>query len=138
MSRVVVPRNFRLLEELEKGEKGACNSNVSYGLDGDDIYLSNWVCSILGPAGTVFENRIYQVKVTCDQHYPDAPPQVRFVNRINLPCVLADGRVDTSRLNCLRAWNRAYNIETALVQLHGEMSAPANKRLQQPAENATY
>lgn len=66
-----VPRNFRLLEELEKGEKGlgagmneprnylawritkkvtffleAC----SYGLsDGDDISMSNWNGTILGP-----------------------------------------------------------------------------------------
>lgn len=63
-----VPRNFRLLEELEKGEKGlgaglsagqrlqntqylmqlleAC----SYGLaDGDDLLMSNWNGTILGP-----------------------------------------------------------------------------------------
>ena len=62
-----VPRNFRLLEELEKGEKGlgagkfgnggsglewltlrteAC----SYGLaDGNDLMMSNWNGTILGP-----------------------------------------------------------------------------------------
>ncbi len=64
-----MPRNFRLLEELEKGEKGlgagkgsdtpcipydqetdiaveAC----SYGLaDGDDMMMSNWNGTILGP-----------------------------------------------------------------------------------------
>lgn len=62
-----VPRNFRLLEELEKGEKGlgagkdlshltagmhllthaeAC----SYGLEnGDDLLMSDWNGTILGP-----------------------------------------------------------------------------------------
>ena len=63
-----VPRNFRLLEELEKGEKGLgagmsdqpnlkrADANIvtteacSYGLsDGDDLLMSNWNGTILGP-----------------------------------------------------------------------------------------
>ena len=71
-----VPRNFRLLEELEKGEKGlgagmlissaklwshqvifgleAC----SYGLsDGDDLLMSNWNGTILGPPHVIHKAR---------------------------------------------------------------------------------
>tara|TARA_B100000795_G_scaffold107363_1_gene79301 strand:- start:675 stop:851 length:177 start_codon:yes stop_codon:yes gene_type:complete len=46
---IVVPRNFVLLEELERTEKGLTDMSVSYGLvHSDDITLSEWQCTILG------------------------------------------------------------------------------------------
>jgi ubiquitin-conjugating enzyme E2 variant len=49
---VVVPRNFKLLEELERSEKGHGEMSISFGLaDPADTFLTDWNGGILGPVG---------------------------------------------------------------------------------------
>ena len=130
-----VPRNFRLLEELEKGEKGIGDGSCSYGLeDGDDIMMSNWNGTIIGPGHvrcivlvprcsltdiqTVHENRIYSLKIYCGENYPDSPPVIQFLSRVNVPFVnQTDGKVDPSKLSVLSNWTRNYSIESVLVEM---------------------
>ena len=53
-------------------------------------YMRTWNGTILGPHGTAHENRIYSLKLFCDQHYPEQPPLVKFTSRIDMSCVKCD------------------------------------------------
>ncbi|KAK5108382.1 E2 ubiquitin-conjugating protein mms2 [Meristemomyces frigidus] len=135
-----VPRNFRLLEELEKGEKGLGAEACSYGLDeGDDLLMTNWNGTILGPPHSNHENRIYSLKIHCGPSYPDSPPSVTFISKVNLPCVdPRNGNVDLSKLPSIATWKRDFTMETILIEIRRFMAAPANKKTAQPAEGTNF
>ncbi|GMN38471.1 hypothetical protein TIFTF001_007704 [Ficus carica] len=135
-SQSSIPRNFRLLEELERGEKGIGDGTVSYGMDdADDIFMQSWTGTIIGPPNTVHEGRIYQLKLFCGKDYPDNPPTVRFQTRINMTCVNQEsGMVEPSLFPMLANWQREYTMEDMLTQLKKEMMSPQNRKLAQPPE----
>ncbi|TKA42758.1 Ubiquitin-conjugating enzyme spm2 [Friedmanniomyces endolithicus] len=135
-----VPRNFRLLEELEKGEKGLGAEACSYGLDeGDDLLMTNWNGTILGPPHSVHENRIYSLKIHCGADYPDRPPEVTFISKVNLPCVDArNGRVDLTRMPNIATWKRDFTMETILIEIRRFMAAASNKKIPQPPEGTNF
>ncbi|TMW62919.1 hypothetical protein Poli38472_005537 [Pythium oligandrum] len=137
---VIVPRNFKLLEELESAEKGHGDMSISYGLEqADDIFLTNWIGTILGPAGTCHDGRIYSLRIHCSDQYPMVPPEFFFTSRINMSCVdPQSGRVDPRRLAVLANWNRNNGLETVLIGLRAEMASPTNRRLPQPPEGSMF
>lgn len=114
----LVPRSFRLLEELEKGEKGGMSTEVSYGLaDASDMNMTHWTATIIGPPYSVFENRIYTLQLECGPEYPEVAPVIKFINRINATFVDSNGNVLGDRLNCLYKWNHTHTIQSVLEEI---------------------
>eukprot|EP01070_Trichotokara_eunicae_P004526 Trichotokara_eunicae@DN4009_c0_g1_i1.p1 len=137
MEHIKVPRSFRLLAEFEKAIQGKAADGVSWGLENsEDISLSSWSCTIFGPPNSSYENRIYCLLVKCAETYPETPPDVRFLTKINLPCVDSHGLV--RNLSVLKNWNRENAIESILLALRQEMASYSNRRLPQPAEGDQY
>lgn len=128
----MMPRSFRLLDELEKGEKAERAATISWGLaQEDDMTLTEWSATIFGPIDTSFDNRIYSLNIHCGPTYPDEPPKVKFVTSINMNCVESDGTVKPS-FDTLRNWKREYTIEYVLDTLRKDMQSSANRKLPQP------
>ena len=126
------------------------DQSVSYGLSkgkyylalnelriGDDRSFTEWNGTIIGPANTNFDNRIYFLTIKCGPNYPATHPDVSFVSKVNIPCVNPNnGKVEPTKFGIFAQWKTEYSMEKLLIGLKNEMIA--HKKLPQPADGETY
>ena len=121
----LVTRTFRLLAESEKEENGL----VTYGLkDPNDNTFTFWNGSIL-----LDDGRFYELQLECTQDYPQKPPKVKFISKVNMPFVdQKSGFVKPNSLNILRNWNRDCTLESYLTAIRDELKNNIGKYPQPP------
>ena len=137
---VEVPRNFRLLEELEIGEGTSgieLPAGISYGLaDPSDASLTTWCGSVIGPPGTHFDQRFISIQFVCGQNYPKQPPEVKFISKVNLPFVDGSGRIIINSFPLLKSWNSSTTIRKILEEISNLMKKYG--KTPQPPDGETY
>ncbi|CAI2380573.1 unnamed protein product [Moneuplotes crassus] len=135
-----MPRTFKLYDELEKGEKGLGDQSVSYGLDDpNDQTFTNWNGTIVGPANTNFDSRIFFLTIICGEDYPNSPPIVKFTSKINLDCVdSTNGNIIDSKFDIIGNWDSSYSMEAVLIGLKDKMASSTNKSKPQPADGEMF
>ena len=126
----LVPRTFRLLAESEKEGNGL----VTYGLqDPNDNTFTFWNGSIL-----LDDGRFYELLLECDQDYPQKPPKVKFISKVNMPFVdQKNGAIKPNSLNILRSWNRDCTLESYLTAIRDELKNNL-KKFPQPPEGSKF
>ena len=125
----LIPRTFRLLAESEKEGNGF----VTYGLkDPNDNSFTYWNGSIL-----LDDGRFYELLLECGEKYPQVPPRVKFISKINIPFVDSKGWIKPGSINVLKKWNRDCTLESYLMEIRNELKANVNK-YRQPPEGAKF
>ena len=70
----------RMKKEIDEMNSPDGTENFQLTMMHDSIL--HWEATLFGPAGTPYENGIFNLHILVPKNYPFEPPKVRFINRI--------------------------------------------------------
>ena len=144
MAEIVIPRNFKLLQEYEDGEKGKGIQDqnhanfITYGIESPenpDLFLHKWHAMIIGPQG----ERMWSLKIYATDRYPFEAPKIQFITKINVRCVDSrTGLVNSRAVPEMSArWNPQHStIASCLVGLRKQILQMDFRN--QPSQNSIF
>jgi len=87
--------------------------NCSAGPKGDNLY--DWVGTILGPKGTVYQGGVFFLEITFPSDYPFKPPKVIFRTRIYHCNINSQGQICLDILK--DNWSPAFTVSKVLLSV---------------------
>ncbi len=102
----------RLNKELQE-LKNNPPTNCSAGVVDDDIY--HWQATILGPAGSPYENGVFYLRIEFPTDYPFKPPKVTFITKIYHCNINSTGNICLDILK--EQWSPALTISKVLLSI---------------------
>ncbi|KYQ96910.1 ubiquitin-conjugating enzyme E2 [Tieghemostelium lacteum] len=101
----------------------SASPGVSAFPEGDNIF--NWIGTIKGAPGTVYDNLDFKLKLTFPTDYPFKPPVVKFETSCFHPNVDQNGNICLDILK--DKWTPIYNVRTLLISIQSLLGEPNNE-----------
>ncbi|RYG50712.1 ubiquitin-conjugating enzyme E2 [archaeon] len=98
------------------------NKDVSAFPNGDNLF--EWIGTIKGSVGTVYEGLTFKVNISFPADYPFTAPRLTFQTPCFHPNVDAAGNICVDFLK--DKWSAAYNVSTLLLSLQSLLGDPNN------------
>jgi ubiquitin-conjugating enzyme E2 D len=116
-TNVYTRRLQRELEEMTKNPPENCSAGPV-----DDINISKWQATIMGPKGTPYESGVFKLGITFTNTFPFNPPVVKFETKVYHPNINKNGDICLDILK--DQWSPALSISKVLLSICSLLTDP--------------